>query len=165
MPGARRRDHKLHITRLRSAGAAGSRDIDQRRLDAVGVTHRQHFGAIELCRDVLPGIERDTVPRRDPPQYAVHRVGAHRRDGRIAVGGDDEAMIGERGHADRRRGRRVAAHDVAVHVGAVGEVEHHVLCSATLGRVAAQTVTASATIGGSNAMTVKKPATTGHIRS
>ena len=55
-------------------------------------------------------------------------------------------MIGERGDADGLRRRSMPAHDVAMHVRAVGEVQHHDSGSSTLGRVAAHSVTATATI-------------------
>src|SRR5580704_13024157 len=50
-------------------------------------------------------------------------------------------------------------HHIAVHVGAVGEMQHYVFCPVALGRVAAQTVTAIATPIGKNAIAMKIPMT------
>src|SRR5262249_21359010 len=113
---------------------------------------RYDFGAIKISRDIFPGIELHAVARRDPPQHTMDDRRARRRNRRITVGGDDEAMIRKGHDADRRRGRRVAVPDVAMHVGAVGEMQHHI-APTQLGRVAAQSVAATATMKGRQAIT------------
>ena len=66
-------------------------------------------------------------------------------------------MIGERGRADGLRRRRMPAHHVAVHVRAVGEVQHQAAGSLTLAPVAAHSVTIIATMTGRNASTTRIP--------
>jgi len=70
----------------------------------------------------------------------------------------------EPGNTKRRGGGRMPPHDGAMHVRAVGEVQHQAAFFSALGHVAANTVTASAKTIGRNANAVKI-ITISHARS
>jgi len=85
---------------------------------------RQHFRVIKSGRDILPPVKRDAVARREPPEEPMHAAAEMRCNRGVAIRGDEEAVVFETGNAERDCLRRILAHHRAMHVRAIGEVQH-----------------------------------------
>ena len=107
-----------------SPARARPRDIDESALPLAGSNDRQHFRPIKSGRDILPPIKGDAIARREPPENSMHAVAGLRCNRGIAIRGDDEAVVFEAGNAKRDGFRRMLTHYRAMHVRAIGEVQH-----------------------------------------
>jgi len=114
----------FHIARPRLSARTGPRNIDKDPPAHAGMNDRKHCGPIHSAGDILPQVERDAIARREPPQDPVHTGAQLRHYRRVTIRGDDKAVAFEAGDAKRHCARRMLAHDRAMHVRAIGEMQH-----------------------------------------
>src|SRR5262249_10499322 len=118
------RHYDFHVARPRYTSRTVTRDIDESAPSLAASNNWQPFRPIKSGRDILPSVKCDAIARREPPEKPVHAATGMRRNRGVTIRGDDEAVAFKTGNSNRDGVRRMLTHDRAMHVRAIGEVQH-----------------------------------------
>ena len=121
---ARARHYDFHVAWPRYTSRTVTRDIDESAPSLAASNNWQPFRPIKSGRDILPSVKCDAIARREPPEKPVHAAAGMRRNRGVTIRGDDEAVAFKTGNSNRDGLRRMLMHDRAMHVRAIGEVQH-----------------------------------------